>query len=374
MKPSRDGSAVASRWERFPFRSEHRWLNALLLAFPIALGLKLAGVSGVAVFVASALAIVPLAGILGEATEQLAAHTGPTVGGLLNATFGNATELIIAVFALQAGHVEVVKASLSGSIIGNLLLVLGLAAVAGGIRHPHLMFSRTSANANTTMLFLASVALVMPAVYEAAVLGTFRHPNAPDLQDLSLWASGVLIAIYGLSFLFMLKTHKAMFCVQEETVEPKMSRKTAILVLAAATLLIAGMSELLVGEIDEVTRRLGWTELFVGVIVVAIIGNAAEHSTAILLARRNKMDLALTIAVGSSTQIALFVAPVLVFASLFLGHRMSLVFNPFEIAAIVLSVLIVQMISFDGETNWFEGAMLLAVYFILGVSFFYVPD
>lgn len=360
-------------WAKLPLRSEHMWLNVLLLAVPVAIGLYLTNATPIAVFVAAALGIVPLAGVMGEATEALAAHTGPTIGGILNATFGNATELIIAVFALRAGHVEVVKASLSGSIIGNILLVLGLSILAGGIGREKQTFSRAAAGTNTTMLFIAVIALVMPAVYEVSVLGGLHHEQAPVLLDLSLWTSGVLIAIYAVSFIFVLNTHKRIFCAPDEKSEPATSRNAAIISLVLATILVGVLSEMLVGEIEAVTKALGWTKFFVGVIVVAIIGNAAEHSTAVMMARRDKMDLAITIAVGSSTQIALFVAPVLVFLSLALGHPMTLVFNAFEIVAIVVSVLIVQMVSDDGESTWFEGAQLLAVYLILAVSFYFVP-
>ena len=372
-KKRAESREVPSWWAKFPLKTQHLWLNALLLAVPVAIGLHLADASSLAIFIASAIGIVPLAGVMGEATEALAAHTGPTVGGILNATFGNATELIIAIFALRAGHVEVVKASLSGSIIGNILLVLGLSIVAGGIGREKQTFSRAAAGTNTTMLFIAVIALVMPAVYEVSVLGGLHHEQAPALMDLSLWTSGVLIAIYAVSFIFVLHTHQRIFCTRTEVSERQISKRSAIISLALATVLVGILSELLVGEIEAVTKALGWTEFFVGVIVVAIIGNAAEHSTAMMMARRDQMDLAITIAVGSSTQIALFVAPVLVFLSLALGHPMTLVFNAFEIVAIVVSVLIVQMVSDDGESTWFEGAQLLAVYLILAVSFYFVP-
>ena len=359
-------------WAKFPLKTEHLWLNLLLLVVPVAIVMRLMDAPPIAVFIAAAIGIIPLAGVMGEATESLAAHTGPTIGGILNATFGNATELIIAIFALRAGHVEVVKASLSGSIIGNVLLVLGLSIVAGGIGREKQTFSRAAAGTNTTMLFVAVAALVMPAVYEVSVLGGLHHEQAPVLLELSLWTSGVLIAIYAVSFIFVLHTHQRIFCAKSEVSERR-SRKSSIVSLALATVLVGVLSELLVGEIEAVTKALGWTEFFVGVIVVAIIGNAAEHSTAVMMARRDKMDLAITIAVGSSTQIALFVAPVLVFLSLALGRPMTLVFNAFEIVAIVISVLIVQMVSDDGESTWFEGAQLLAVYLILAVSFYFVP-
>src|SRR3954466_7041708 len=213
-------------WAKFPLRSEHLWLNILLLAVPVAIGLHLADAPPLAVFIASGLGIIPLAGVMGEATEALASYTGPTVGGILNATFGNATELIIAIFALRAGHVSVVKASLSGSIIGNILLVLGAAIVAGGLGRERQKFSREAAGTNTTMLFIAVIALVMPAVYEVSVLGGLHHEQAPALMDLSLWTSGVLIAIYAVSFIFVLHTHQRIFCARAEVSERQISKRS----------------------------------------------------------------------------------------------------------------------------------------------------
>jgi Ca2+:H+ antiporter len=366
---------LQSFWRSLPFHTSSVWLNVLLVAVPVAFALHFAHASPLTIFLFASLAIIPLAGALGNATEALAVYSGPTIGGILNATMGNATELIIAFFALRAGHVEVVKASLSGSIIGNLLLVFGLSALVGGIGRPKQSFSRTASSANSTMLFIAAIGLIMPAVYDLSVFGNLKeHP--PILQQMSLWTSAVLMLIYLISFVFMLKTHRSVFAPRENPAEhetPEMTRSAALITLAISTVLIAFLSEMLVGEIDAVTKTLGLTELFVGVIVVAIIGNAAEHSAAVVMAYRNKMDLALGIAVGSSTQIALFVAPLLVMLSVMIGHPMSLVFNGFEIAAIVLSVLIVEMIAYDGETNWFEGAQLLAVYVIMALSFYFVP-
>ena len=373
--PQARSSGPGSLWRNFPLRSEHKWLNWLLLIVPVAFFLHLRHAPPLWVFTAAALGIIPLAGVLGEATEALAARMGPTLGGILNATMGNATELIIAFFALRAGHVEVVKASLSGSIIGNLLLVLGLAVLWGGIGRESQKFSRATAGTNSTMLFIAVVALIMPAVFDLTVYGNLKQQN-PHLENLSLWTSGVLILIYLVSFVFVLKTHKRLFQPDQPIEHHQaghVSVQRSLISLISATVLIGFLSEMLVGEIDAVTKSIGMTELFVGVIVVAIIGNAAEHSSAIMVARRNQMDLAMTIAVGSSTQIALFVAPVLVFLSVLIGNPMSLVFTGLEIAAIVMSVLIVEMISYDGETNWFEGAELLAVYIILALAFFFVP-
>ncbi|HEY5029902.1 MAG TPA: calcium/proton exchanger [Candidatus Angelobacter sp.] len=365
-------------WNKFPLKTGYRWLNLLLLFVPAAVILDLLHAPPLAIFVASALAIAPLASALGESTGVLAAHCGPAVGGILSATMGNATEMIIAFFALHAGHINVVKASLSGSIIGNLLLVLGLSLVAGGIRNPVQRFSSTTSSMNSTTLMIAVAALVMPAVFNLTLFGTLQHHDV-NLQNLSLWTSGVLILLYLLNMLFVFRTHRATFAAQphEEGISQatqKPSRGQAIFSLGLATALIAWMSEILVGQISPVTKALGMTELFVGVIVVALVGNAAENSTAIIMARRNKMDISMAIATGASTQIALFVAPVLVFISVAIGHPMTLVFNGFEIAAIILSVLIVELISSDGETNWFEGAQLLAVYAIVAVAFYFVPE
>ena len=362
-------------WTRFPLKTPHRWLNLLLLFVPVTIILDLLHVSPLLIFIASALAIVPLASVLGESTGNLASYCGPAIGGILSATMGNFTEMIIAFFALRAGHINVVKASLSGSIIGNLLLVLGLSLVAGGLRNPVQRFSRTTSAMNTTTLMIAVAALVMPAVFNLTLFGTLQH-NDLKLQNLSIWTSGVLIALYLLNMFFVFRTHRSSFSAPhpEEDDAPLASRSQTILSLALATVLIGGMSEILVDQITPVTHALGMTELFVGVIVVALVGNAAENSTAIIMARRNRMDVSMSIATGASTQIALFVAPVLVFISVAVSHPMTLVFNGFEIAAIVLSVLIVEMISSDGETNWFEGAQLLAVYAIVAVAFYFVPE
>jgi Ca2+:H+ antiporter len=369
------GNLLNRLWANFPVRSQQTWLNVLLLAVPAAIILKLTGASDVIVFAASALAIMPLAGVLGDATEAISARSGPTLGGVVNATMGNATELIIAIFLLRSGHTEVVKASLSGSILGNLLLVLGVAIIAGCWGRDQRTFSRAVAGTNSTMLFIAVAALVMPAVFDLGVFGSLKH-EGPEVQVLSMWTGGVLIAIYLASFVFMMKTHKHAFRLEDagDKHEPGITAGAAVLSLVITTTLIAYLSELLVHGIEAVTKTVAMSEFFVGAIVVAIIGNAAEHSTAVVVARRGKMDLALTIAIGSSSQIALFVAPVLVFLSVAMGHPMSLVFNGLEVAAIFLSVIIVEMISSDGETNWFEGAQLIAVYLIVAVSFYFVPN
>ncbi len=349
----------------------HGWLGWLLLLVPVAVALKATRQPPVLVFLGAAAAVIPLAGLLGRATEEVASRLGPTAGGLLNGTLGNAGELIIALLALRAGHIEVVQASVSGSIIGNLLLVFGLAIFAGGLNREKQTFSRAAAGANVSMLFLAVVALVIPAVFNLVAYGELHH-KGDAVEKLALWTSVVLVAIYGASFVLTFRTHRAWF-LGEAHGEPTVRQSTALTLLAAATGLILVCSEILVGAIEEASKALGLTELFVGMIVVAVAGNAAEHSTAVMLARKNQADAALSIAVGSSTQVALLVAPVLVFASFAFGKPMTLVFHPLEIAAIVLSVLIIHMVALDGETTWFEGLELLAVYVMLALAFYYLP-
>ena len=364
-----------SLWSRFPLKTGNAVLDALLLAVPLAFVLHFMHVAPLVLFLVTALAIVPLAAVLGESTEALSEHTGPTIGGLLNATMGNATELILSFFMLRAGHQEIVKASLSGSIIGNVLLVLGLSALAGGIGREKQTFSRQMSSMNSTMLFIAVIALVMPAVFDLTVYGRLEVENH-RIEMLSLGTAAVLIAVYGLSLLFTLVTHRgepAPSAAAKAHGKATVSVKSALLSLSIATILVAFLSEFLVGQIESAKQAMGVSDLFMGVIVIAIIGNAAEHGTAVLMARRDRMNLAMSIAIGSSSQIALFVAPVLVFAGWAMGTPMSLVFTPFEIVSVALAVLIVEMISFDGETTWFEGAELVAVYLILAVSFYFVP-
>lgn len=354
-------------------------LNWLLIFVPAAIVLEFIHANPIAIFTASCLAIVPLAGWMGRATEHLAEKLGQGIGGLLNATFGNAAELIIALMALRKGLYEVVKASITGSIIGNILLVLGLSIVIGGLKHPKQVFNKTAASLGSTLLGLSAIALVMPAVFHMLVV---NKPNVRE-QDLSLEIAIVLIVTYVLSLVFTLKTHSHLYSGGVEGTEkqdtkgshesPGWSKPKSITVLLVATALVALMSEFLVGAVEETSHKLGLTEVFVGVILVAIIGNAAEHSTAILVAMKNKMDLALNIAIGSSMQIALFVAPVLVFASYAFGQPMNLIFTSLEVIAISVSVLVVALIAQDGESNWMEGVLLLAVYAILGLTFYFLP-
>ncbi len=353
-------------------------LNWLLVFVPIAIVLEIMHANPIAIFAASGLAIIPLAGWMGRATEHLAEKMGEGLGGLLNATFGNAAELIIALMALRKGLFDIVKASITGSIIGNILLVLGLSVLLGGLKYPKQVFNKTAAMIGSTMLGLSAIALLMPAVFHIIVQG---KANVQE-QDLSLEIAVVLIITYVLSLVFALRTHSHLYTGgvdvdkeggQEATGAHGWSRTRSIVTLLTATALVALMSEFLVGAVEETSAKLGLTEVFVGVIVVAIIGNAAEHSTAVLVALKNKMDLALNIAIGSSMQIALFVAPVLVFASYLFGRPMNLLFTPLEVVTIGVSVAIVALIAQDGESNWMEGVLLLAVYAILGITFFWLP-
>jgi Ca2+:H+ antiporter len=345
-----------------------KFFLGLLVFVPIALGAEYLGVSPAIVFFLCAIAIVPLAKYIGESTEELAGRTNPALGGFLNATFGNATEIIIGLFALQAGLVEVVKASITGSIISNLLLVLGMAIFFGGIRKEKQTFSATAAKAAGSTLLLAVIALVIPAIFLQTA------PGAPSsvIELLSVVVAVIMIGAYCANLLFTLYTHTHLY-QDVEKYEPKWSITKSITILLAATIAVAVMSEILVGSIEPLVVTWGWTELFIGVILIAIIGNAAEHVSAITVAVRNRMDLALQISIGSAVQIAMFAAPVLVLASFFFPVHMGLVFNTFELIAIILSVFIVNAISEDGESNWFEGLQLLAAYAIMAVAFFFHP-
>ncbi len=350
-------------------------LNWLLIFVPLTIGLEYAMPGSHAlIFLFACLAVIPLAGWLGRATEQLAEHTGEGAGGLLNATFGNAAELIIAVMALRKGLYPVVKASLTGSIIGNLLLVLGAAVLAGGLKHKHQKFNMTGARAQATLMTLAAIALVMPAAFHALAGSQAGSQAVMKEGGLSLSISCVLLIAYGLHLVFTLHTHKQLFAGEPREAAVGWSVKRGVLTLSAATLGIAWVSEILVGSVQEAAVAFGMTNVFVGVIVVAVVGNAAEHSSAVILARKDRMELAMGIAIGSSLQIALFVAPVLVIASRFLGPRpMDLMFTPAEVLAIFLSVLITGQIASDGESNWIEGVQLLAVYLIMAMVFYFLP-
>lgn len=361
-------------------------LDWLLLAVPVAAVLRAQQTADLWVFLVSGVAIVPLAGLMGRATENLAEALGAGIGGLLNATFGNAAELILGLMMLAKGPAlyPFVKASITGSIIGNVLLVLGLSILAGGLRHPHQVFNRTAAGMGTTLLAIASIGLIVPSLYwyifrASSHLSAAEHHN---IEQLSEEIAVILAVVYLLSLVFSLRTHRHLFVgpdQQQQTIvaehQTQWSRRRSLAVLIGATIGVAFMSEFLVGSVEQAATDLGMNEVFVGVIVVAVIGNAAEHSTAVLVALKNKMDLAVTIAIGSSLQIALFVAPALVFASLVLhpGEPLDLHFTPMELVAVVASIGVLALVSQDGETHWMEGVMLLALYVIFALAFFHLP-
>jgi Ca2+:H+ antiporter len=357
------------------------WPYLLVPLIPIAILLDVAGADPIAIFFVSAGGVIPTAALMGRATEELAARSGPGVGGLLNVTFGNAPEIIISLFALNKGLHEVVKASLIGSMLGNILLVLGAAMLAGGIGRDRQYFDRTAASAQSAMLLLAAVALVMPAIFELVAGNGLPLPGdeirdyPSDVENLSLAVAAVLLATYVAGLFFSLKTHRSLFNPEphhdEGHGEPWTVRRSVIM-LAIAGVAVGGMSEILVGSISEAAHGIGLSEFFIGAIVVAIVGNAAEHWVAVLVARKDQMDLAVNIAIGSSAQIALFAAPVLVFCSFFIGpHPMALVFNGFEVGALVLAVMIANHVTSEGESTWFEGIQLLAVYLVLGLTFLF---
>jgi Ca2+:H+ antiporter len=347
-------------------------LNWMLVLVPIAIALELMHADPLYIFISSGLAIIPLAGWMGRATEWMAEHLGSGIGGLLNATFGNAAELIIAIFALRAGLHEIVKASITGSIIGNILLVLGLAFVAGGLKYERMKFNQTAASLSTILLALSAIALIMPALFHQ-LAGAGREAQE---RTLSLEISIVLAVTYVLSLIFSLHTHKHLYVGEHSTEADEalgLGHKplwVAAVILVVATAFVALISEFLVGAVEQTAKQFGMSDIFVGVFIVALVGNAAEHSTAILVARKNKMDLAVNIAVGSSLQVALLVAPTLVFVSYLFGQPLDLLFTTFEIAAVALSIGIVNLIAMDGESNWMEGVLLLAVYAILGLAFY----
>ncbi|WP_419935659.1 calcium/proton exchanger [Candidatus Palauibacter sp.] len=372
-------------------------LHLFLVFIPITLVLEyVVHASPTTLFLTSAVAIVPLAGLMGKSTEMLAEHVGAGLGGLLNATFGNAAELIIAIFALKAGLHDLVKASLTGSIIGNILLVFGLGALLGGLKFRRQVFNRTAARLGATLLLLSAVGLIIPSLLHFTRGGAGGASDAEAAGaaatvsgSLSLEIAVVLIVCYVLSLVFAFTTHADLYRGASHHGDHRdhgdhgdhghaagaaWSKGKSFAVLLTAAAFVGWMSEILVGGAEEAAHSLGMNEVFVGVIVVALVGNAAEHSTAVLVALRNKMDLSLQVAVGSSLQIALFIAPLLVFLSYAIGPApMDLVFTPLEVAAVAISVIVVGQISGDGETHWMEGVLLLGVYVLLGLAFFNLP-
>jgi Ca2+:H+ antiporter len=358
-----DSPVAGNGWRPHP-------LDVLLLGAPVAVLAKALGWGDVLLFFSSGAAIVPLARYIGTATEELAGHVGPAAGGLLNATFGNATELIIAFFALQAGLYEVVKASLVGSILGNVLAVLGLSFLMGGWKREQQRFNSVAARAGGAQLAVAAAALLVPAVLAATA--SISHTAILHLS----WAtSAVLLATYAAGLIFSLRTHAHLFSAEQEAEMhgASWSVRKAVVVLLLATVVVAGLSELLVSGVEGVTRQLGWSEVFVGVVVVALLGNAAEHASAVTAAQRDDMDLAISISLGSATQIALLVAPVLVIVGALTGHSIDLLFDTFEVAAVAIGVGLVNLVASDGESTWLEGAQLLSSYAIVAAAFFVYP-
>ncbi len=347
----------------------------LLLFIPVSLAAHFLEWGELVVFITAGLAILPLAAWMGAATEEIAVVVGPLLGGLLNATFGNATEMIIALIALKAGLVDVVKASITGSIIGNLLLVMGLAMLLGGLRYKEQTFQPIVARVNAASMNLAVIAMLLPT----AMNYTSQGISQEVIENFSVAVAVILILVYGLTLLFSMKTHSYLYDVgvaETEALETPNHQPNIWLwtgVLLVCTLFVAIESELLVDSLEVATSKLGLTALFTGVILVPIIGNAAEHATAVTVAMKDKMDLSLSVAVGSSMQIALFVAPVLVLAGKVFGQPMDLDFKPFELVAVAVSVLIANTISSDGKSNWLEGTLLLAAYAVLGFAFYFHP-
>ena len=351
-------------------------IYVLLIFAPIAAGLEFAHADHLVLFVVSAIALIPLAKLIGDSTEHLSTHYGPTAGSLLNVTFGNAAEIIISVVAISAGLIDLVKASITGSIIGNILLILGLSVIAGGFRYKEQTFSRENIGIQSSMLFLAIIGLAVPTILASTILSPLEN----QVQILSDALAVILLIVYILGIVFTFITHKHLFTPPETTQDIQeshgthWSKKKAFLFLAVSMAGVIVVSEILVASVETTGEELGFGQLFVGAIIVGIVGNAAEHSSAILLARKGKMELSIGIAAGSGTQIALFVVPILVFAGIAMGQPFTLVFTLLELATLFLAAIILNLIVHDGKSNWFEGVMLTAVYIIIAIAFFFVAD
>lgn len=343
-------------------------LSILLIAVPITIIAELMKFPAIWVFLLSAASVIPMAGYIGEATEALSEHTGPKIGGLLNATLGNAAELIITLVAIREGLLDLVKASITGSILGNLLLVMGAAMITGGLKNGVQKFDRRQSGNHAILLTLAVLALVIPSIFSHSI----GPETSREVEALSLGVAAVMIVVYILGIVYSLRFVESpiTYSTERDPAKHHWSIRTSVIVLGLATLSIVVMSEILVGAVEGVVATLGLSEFFLGIILIPIVGNVAEHLVAVQVAIRNHMELSVEIAVSSSIQVALFVAPLLVFISLAMGHPLTLVFNSFELIAVGAGVLIAALVSIDGESNWLEGATLLAVYFILGIAFF----
>lgn len=357
---------------RFDLRSI-KPVHYLLIAFPLAILGSLFHWNALFNFLVACVGLIPLAELIGEATEALAVVTGPKIGGLLNATLGNAAELIITIVAIRAGLLDLVKASITGSILGNLLLVMGASLLFGGLRNGKQTFNRDHAATNATLLVIAVVALTVPSLFNHTLEGELLP--AFTLEEISIGVAVVMIVLYGLGLLYSLRNNDTSALTHGHSPEsaPHWSPRTAIIVLAVVTAAVVWLSEILVESVEPVTQAFGLSEFFLGIILIPIIGNVAEHLVAVEVAMKNQMELSLEIALGSSLQIALFVAPVLVFVSLLFGQYLNLIFNQFELLALIAAVVISALVASDGETNWLEGAQLLGVYLIFGVAFFFIP-
>jgi len=350
----------------------------LLVFAPIAVVLNLVGADHLILFAMAIIGLIPLAKLIGDSTEHLASHYGATLGSLLNVTFGNAAEIIISVVAINAGLIELVKASITGSILGNIMLIFGLSLIAGGIRRKEQIFNRENAGLQSSLIFLAIIGLAIPTILSATVLRPIDLVSQLKLQILSDVLAIVLICVYVAGILFTFFTHKHLFVAPggaDEVLEKdhnRWSKRKSFLILGASMVGVVAVSEILVGSVEETSKQFGFGELFVGAIIVGIVGNAAEHSSAILLARKGKIDLSIGIAAGSGTQIALFVVPILVMVGIILGQPFTLEFTLYELATLFLAAIIMNLIAHDGKSNWFEGIMLTAVYLIIAIGFYFI--
>lgn len=357
--------------KRFTAYIRHKPISLILVALPLAYLAEIFHWGPVWVFALSAISVIPMAAYIGEGTEALAAYTNPRIGGLLNATLGNAAELIITIVAIRAGLLELVKASITGSILGNLLLVMGLSMVVGGVKHGQQTFDRRQASRNAILLVLAVIALLIPSIFS----GYIENPQSTRVEALSVGTAIIMMVLYGLSLLYSLRfegapiSHKS---TEEIIHKPAWSIRKALIILALATIGVVLASELLIGAVEPVMAGLGISEFFIGIILIPLIGNVAEHFVAVQVAARDKMDLSVEIAVSSSLQIALFVAPILVFISLIFNNPLQLIFNELELIALIAGVIITAFVSEDGESNWLEGSVLLTIYLILALGFFLI--
>lgn len=353
-------------------------IYALLIFAPIAVGLEYLHVDHLILFAIAIIALIPLAKLIGDSTEHLATHYGATLGSLLNVTFGNAAEIIISVIALNAGLLELVKASITGSILGNIMLIFGLSLIAGGFRHKEQVFNRENAGLQSSLIFMAIIGLAIPTILASTVLNSTSIENQVKLQTLSDILAIVLIGVYIAGIIFTFFTHKHLFVLPahaDEVLEREhfnWSKKKSFIFLGASMLGVVVVSEILVGTVEETSKQFGFGEMFVGAIIVGIVGNAAEHSSAIILAKKGKIDLSIGIAAGSGTQIALFVVPILVMVGVILGQPFTLKFTLYELATLFLAAIILNLIAHDGKSNWFEGIMLIAVYLIIAIGFYFI--